>query len=179
MRRTGTDGQSYDDWLGTETIFDLVEGSVKVRAFAIHFVDEGDARNVIFVCLPPDGFALGSPERASTPSRAEKTTTPPSRTRKERSTSAVLCQFHGNVTGRVDEVESMVFPIKSNGGGLNGNAAFLFFGIVIGNGSALIDHSDFVDEVGVEVHSFGNGSPLELAQSRIDRGDDSDISERL
>jgi len=36
-----------------------IECAVKVRSFTIHFVDEGNAWNVIFVCLPPDGFALG------------------------------------------------------------------------------------------------------------------------
>jgi len=64
------------------------------------------------------------------------------------------------MTGRVDEVERVFFPIKGNAGGLNGDASFLFFGIVIGNGGSLIDHSDLVYEVGVEEHSFGNGSPL-------------------
>jgi hypothetical protein len=36
--------------------FTGIESAVKVRSFPIHFVDEGE---VIFVRLPPDGFALG------------------------------------------------------------------------------------------------------------------------
>ena len=52
--------------------------------------------------------------------------------------------------------------------------AFLFFGIVIGNGRALIDHSDFVYEVGIEEHSFRNGG-----LARIDMGNDADVAESL
>ena len=75
---------------------------------------------------------------------------------------------------RVDEVEGMVFPIEGNGGGLDGDASFLFFGIVVGNGGSLIDHSDFVNEVRVEEHSFGNG-----CFSRVDMGDDADVADVL
>jgi hypothetical protein len=50
----------------------------------------------------------------------------------------------------------------------------LFFGIVIGNGRTLIDHSDFVYEVGVEEHSLGNGG-----FSRVDVGNDADVAESL
>ena len=79
-----------------------------------------------------------------------------------------------NVSRRVDEVERMFLPIKGNAGGLNGDVSFLFFGIVIGNGGALVDHSDFVYEVGVEEHSFGNGR-----FSSVDVGDDADVSDVL
>jgi hypothetical protein len=165
MRRTGTDGKSYDYRLGTKSVFDLVERSVKVRSFAIHFIDEGDAGNVIFVCLPPDGFALGFDTLAG----GKNDDTAVKNTQRAFDFGSEI-----DVPRRVDEVERVVFPVKSNGGGLNGNASFLFFGIVVGNGGALIDHTDFVDEVGVEEHSFGNGR-----LSCIDMGDDSDISERL
>ena len=59
MRRTGIDGQGDDDRFGSEPLFDLVQRSVKVGTFAVHFVDKGDTRNVVFVRLSPNGFALG------------------------------------------------------------------------------------------------------------------------
>jgi hypothetical protein len=68
----------------------------------------------------------------------------------------------------------MVFPVKRNGGGLDRDASFLFFGIVIGGGCTLIDTSDFVNEVGVKEHPFGNGR-----FSRIDMGDDADVADVL
>jgi len=43
----------------------------------------------------------------------------------------------------------------------------------------LIDHSDFVNEVGVEEHSFGNGSPFPALQSSVDVGDDADVADVL
>ena len=79
-----------------------------------------------------------------------------------------------DVSWRVDEVEGMVFPIECNGGGLDGDASFLFFEIVIGNGRTLVDHSDFVNEVRVEEHTFGNG-----CFSRIDMGDNADVADVL
>jgi len=35
-----------------------IERAVEVGTFTIHFIDEGDTRNVIFVRLSPNGFAL-------------------------------------------------------------------------------------------------------------------------
>jgi hypothetical protein len=78
------------------------------------------------------------------------------------------------VTGRVDEIEGITFPVEGYGGGLDRDAAFLFFGIVIGNGRPLIDHSDFVDEVGIEEHRSAGGG-----LARIDMGNDADVAESL
>jgi len=55
----GSDGQGDDDRFGTEPLFDLVQRSVKVGTLAVHFVDKGNPGNVVFVRLPPNGFALG------------------------------------------------------------------------------------------------------------------------
>jgi len=43
----------------------------------------------------------------------------------------------------------------------------------------LVDHSDFVYEVGVEEHPFGNGLPFPALQSSVDVGDDADVSDVL
>jgi hypothetical protein len=58
VRRTGTDGQSNDNRFRAEPVLDLIKRAVKVSTFAIHLIDEGNARHVIFIRLPPDSFAL-------------------------------------------------------------------------------------------------------------------------
>jgi hypothetical protein len=142
-----------------------IAASAKVCTFPVHFIDEGDTGNVIFIRLPPNGFALGFDSFASG----------------ENHDSAVedaegAFDFGGevDVTGRVDEIESVTFPLKGDAGGLNGDTAFLFFGIEVCRGGALIDSSDFVSEVGVEEHSFGNGG-----FSCVDMGDDADVAQGL
>ena len=125
---------------------------------------------MIFIRLPPDGFALGFDSLSG---REDDNTAV------EDAQGAFDFGSEVNVTRRVDEIESMpcssrISPIEGNACGLDGDASFLFFGIVIGNGSALIDHADFVYEVGIEEHPFGNGR-----FSSVDMGDDADVADVL
>ena len=120
---------------------------------------------MIFVCLSADGFALGFDTFAGGENDY---------TAVENSERAFDFGGEIDVTGCVDEIEGMVFPVEGNGSGLNRDASFLFFGIVIGRGGALVNASDFVNEVGVEEHPFGNGR-----FSRIDMGDNADVADVL
>src|SRR5436189_238922 len=61
-----------------------VDGHDEARAAAIHFINEGNPRDVVFVRLTPDRFRL-----RRTPATASNTAIAPSSTRSERSTSAV------------------------------------------------------------------------------------------
>ena len=90
--------------MGAKPIANFLVYRLEVGAFAIHLVDERKPRNFIFVRLPPT-FRLRFDTFA-----ALKTTTPPSSTRRLRSTSAVkstwpgvsirliVTSFHGNCT---------------------------------------------------------------------------------
>ena len=111
MRRTCSDGQGNDDRFGAESIFDLIESAVKVGSFSIHLVDEGDAGNVIFIRLPPDGFTLGFDSFSG---REDDDTAV------EDAQGAFDFGSEVNMTGRVDEIERMFFPIEGNAGGLYG-----------------------------------------------------------
>ncbi len=68
-----------------QTGFDLTNNFQEVSAHAVHFVNERDARNFIFVCLTPYGFQTAAEHHQL----RSKTITAPSRTRMERSTSIV------------------------------------------------------------------------------------------
>ena len=125
---------------------------------------------MIFIRLPPDGFALGFDSLSGREDNDSAV---------EYAEGAFDFGSEVDVPRRVDQVERMFLPIKGNAGGLDGDTSFLFFGIVIGNGCTLVDHSDFVYEVGVEEHPFGNGSPFSAFPSSVDMGDDADVSDVL
>ena len=105
---------------------------------------------------------------ASTPSRALNTTTPPSSTRRLRSTSAVKSTW----PGRVDQVDRHVVPGEGDAGGLDGDAPLLLLGIVVGDGGALIDLAHAVGEAAVVQHPLGDGG-----LAGVDVGDDADVAE--
>ena len=90
---------------------------------------------------------------ASTPFWASKTTTQPSRTRSERSTSAVKSTWPG-VSIRL-MVQSR--QCERDAGAVDGDAAFLLFLVVVGLGGALVDAAELVLGAGVEEHVFGGG----------------------
>ena len=92
--------------IGIQSIGDFLKCALEIGPFAIHLVDEDDPRDTSYRSACRQTVSLC----ASTPSRALKTTTAPSSTRRQRSTSAVkstwpgvssrlmMTSFQGNVT---------------------------------------------------------------------------------
>ena len=107
---------------------------------------------------------------ASTPSRALNTTTPPSSTRRLRSTSAVKSTWPG-VSMRLIVI---VLPGEGHAGRIDGDAAFLLFGVEVGDGVALVDVAQAVRKAAVKQHPFGDGG-----FSGVDMGNDADIAKVL
>ena len=77
--------------LRAQALADLLQHVEKIRADAVHLVDEADARDVVLVGLAPDGFGL----RLDAFDGARKRATAPSSTRSERSTSIVKSTWPG------------------------------------------------------------------------------------
>ena len=90
MCRTLSNRQLDRHRLATQSWLDVVEDRLKVRPLTIEFIDKHDARHIVSVRLPPNRLTLGLDAFA-----AEKTTTAPSRTRRQRSTSAVKSTWPG------------------------------------------------------------------------------------
>ena len=63
-----------------------------------------------------------------------------------------------------------VLPVKSNAGGIDGDAPFLFFWITVGFSRAFIDEPHAMLGTAVKEHPFGNGG-----LAGIDVGDDSQV----
>ena len=162
MRRTGADGQIDRDRLAVEPLADFVERAEEIGPLAIHLVDQRDPRHAVLVGLMPNRFALGLDAFP-----ALNTTTPPSSTRRLRSTSAVKSTWPGvsirlistSFQGNVTDAALIVMP------------AFLLLGIVVGDGRALIDRPDAVAEPAIEQHPLGDGG-----FARVDMGDDADVA---
>ena len=104
---------------------------------------------------------------ASTPSRAQNTTT----RAVEHAQAALDLGREIDVARRVDQVDRDVLPGKRDAGGVDGDAALLLFGVVVGVGRALIDLADAVLGAAVEQHPLGD-----RGLAGIDVGDDADVA---
>ena len=105
---------------------------------------------------------------ASTPSRALNTTTPPSSTRRLRSTSAVKSTWPGV------SIRLIVTSFQGNvtQADVDGDAALLLLGVEVGDGGALVDLAHAVRGAAVEQHPLGDGG-----LAGVDVGDDADVAE--
>ena len=163
MRRTGADRDCDDDRLGVEALLDIVDDGVEIGALAVHLIDKGDSGNVVFIRLTPDGFAL----RFDALARAENDDAAV-----ENAERAFDFRGEIDVSGRVDEIKDVSVPVESYARGVNGNSAFAFFRVKVGDRSSRVDHADLMNELRVEEHLLGNGR-----LARVDMGDNADISQ--
>ncbi len=82
------------------------------------------------------------------------------------------------MAGRVDQVDrvdlarTLVHPGTGGGGGVNRDAALLFFFVKVHDGGAFMHFADFVDFAGVIEDALGDGG-----FARVDVGGDADISD--
>ena len=72
---------------------------------------------------------------------------------------------------RVQQVDVNVFPAKGHTGRVNGDAAFLFFRVIIRGRCAFVHHANSMFCTAVEQHTFSDGG-----FTGIDMGNDSDVS---
>ena len=155
-------GSSIATGLPPKPRLDVVEDRFKIGTFAIHLVDEHDSRDVVAIGLSPNRFAL----RFDTFAR-EKTTTAPSKH------SQATFDFGGevDVARCVEQVDVEVVPMKFHASAEDRDAPFLFFGVVVGIGRAMIDSADSVFRAAQEQHPFGD-----RRLARINVGDDADVA---
>ena len=148
-----------------ESFADFVKDAVELRAHAIHFVDEAETRDVIFIGLSPDGFALGLDpfDGREDDDRAV-----------EDSERAFDLGGEIDVAGSVDDVDRHVFPVTGDRGGDDGDPALTFLLKIIGGGRSFVDLSHAADFAGVIKDAFGR-----RRFSGVDVRDDADVADRL
>ena len=144
---------------------DAVERLGEIGADHVHLVDEHEPRHAVLVRLAPDGFGLrldalltveddhGAVEHAQTSFNFGREI---------------------DVAGRVDQVDGVPGPLERNAGRVDGDAALLFLGVVVGFGRTFVDAAQLVFRAGVVEEVLG-GRRL----AGVDVGDDADVADQL
>ena len=155
-------GQLDRDGMGLQPIANLGDAGGGVGAHAVALVDEGDARDVVLVGLPPDGLGLGldPADRAEHGDRAV-----------EHAQAALDLDGEVDVPGGVDDVDPVVAPEAGGGGGGDGDAALLLLLHPVHDGRAVVDLAQTVRDARVEENSL-SGRGL----ARVNMGHDADIA---
>src|SRR5579863_2977086 len=106
------------NWHGDspKAVSNHVHGAPEVGACAIHFIDKTDARNIILVRLPPDRLRLGFDSRDRIKDNHASV---------EDAQRALHLGGEVNVTGGVNDVDTVVLPETGRRGRCNRDAAFL------------------------------------------------------
>ena len=158
------DGQKNGIRIRLELGAHIVERVFKIRAGAVHLVDERDAGNLVFRRLPPDGFRL----RLHAGDAAKH---------RDRAIQHAHRAFHLggeiHVAGRVNDVNPvwhaaerlvnlllarlhrLLRPEAGHGGGRDRNAALAFLLHPVRHGVAVVHVADLVDESGVKENALG------------------------
>ena len=142
------DRENHDKRSCAEDFFHLSDDAVEVSADAVELVDVNDTGDLGVVGVAPVGLGLwlnaaGSAENADAAVENFKGT----------------INFDGevNVARGVDDVELVVIPETSGGGGLNGDAAFSFLIHEVHGGFAVVNLTDLVDFSGKFENTLGGG----------------------
>ena len=141
---------------------DLLEHAIKVRPFAIQFVNEYDPRYTVLVGLSPNRFAL----RFNPFTRG-----------KDHDCAIEYTEATFYLGGKIDvawciqQIDRVVFPFERNARSEDGNPALLLFWIVIRFGRSGIDSTCSVLCPTHVEHLLRDGG-----FARIDVGDDSNIT---
>jgi hypothetical protein len=134
------DRKLYCDRAALEPVDDGIHGAIEIGAHAVHFIDEANARNPVFIRLAPHGFRL----RLNTGYRVEY------RHGSVQYAQAALDfgrEIH--VTRGIDDVDGAILPFAGGGGGCDGDAALLFLLHPVHDGRAFMHFADLVRLAGV------------------------------
>ena len=131
------DGEMNRDGVFREALVDRVERLIEVATDLVDFVDEADARDAVFSSLAPDGFGLRFDAHFTIEDDDGAV---------EDAEGAFDLRGEVDVAWGVDDVDFMAFPVSSDSGGSNGDAAFLFLFHPVGGGatSVAFNEVDFV-----------------------------------
>ena len=117
----------------------------EVRSRSVHFVDKGNPGYFVPIGLSPDGFRLG----LYTTNRAEN---------RHHTIEYPHGTFHFNgeidVAGGVNDVDAMILPTGTDGGGGDGDSSLPFLFHPVGNCRSVVDFAQFMSDSRVEQDSF-------------------------
>ena len=117
---------------------------------------------MVLVGLPPDCFGLGLDALLSVEDDHAAI---------ENAQRALHFRGEVDMTGRVNEIDGAVAPLERDTGAVNGNAALLFFFVVVGLGRAGVNGAEPMRGAGVIENVLGGCS-----FAGIDMGNDSEVA---
>ena len=137
-----------------QTGFDLTNNFQEVRTHTVHFVNERDTRNFVFISLTPYGFRL----------RLNTTNCAVNHYRTVKYTHGTFYfDSEVNVPRGVDDVYAMRFillshtrPERSSRCGGNGDTTLLLLLHPVHSSGAVMNFTDFMVYTGVEQNTFGS-----------------------
>ena len=147
----------------SDLLLNLGDDALRIRAGAVHLVDERQPRDVIAFHLAIDGdrLRLHAADGAQHEDRAV-----------EHAQAALDFDGEIDVARRVDQVDRAVFPFDRGGGAGDGDSALAFEVHVVHGGPALAFHLlHAMDSAGVVQDSFAQGG-----FARVDVGRDADVA---
>ena len=148
-----------------EAVAHRLHGGEEVRAGAVHLVDEGDARHLVLVGLPPDrlGLRLDAGDGVEDGDRAV-----------EHAQAALDLDREVDVPGRIDDVDAMAAPERRRGGGRDRDAPLLLLGHPVHRRGALVHLAHLVRAAGVVEDPLGR-----RRLARVDVGHDPDVADAV
>ena len=166
LERLGrADRDNHRNGVGLELSAHLLHNAVEVGADAVHLVDERDLRHFILLGLTPNLFGLGlnAADRAVKSDRAV-----------ENAQRALHFGRKVNVSGSIDERESVVTPRNARSGGLNRNAALLLLNHKVHRSGAVMYFAELIVLARIVKNTFGR-----RRLAAVDVGHDAEVTHSL
>ena len=108
---------------------------IEIRSHAIHLVDEAQARNIVFIGLPPHGFRLRLHARHGVEHGYRAI---------QHAQAALHFGREIHVPGRIDDVDLNLAPLAGGRGRGDGDAALLLLLHPVHDGGAFMDFAELV-----------------------------------
>src|SRR3990167_8235517 len=146
----------------SQTIDDHLNGAIEIGTNTIHFIHKTNTRNVVFIGLSPNGLRL----------RLNACNTIKNSNRTVQNTQGTLnfnCKI--NVPGRVNDVDTMIFPETSRCSRGYGDPTLLLLLHPIHGGSPFMDFTNLVRLAGIVEDAFSR-----CRLSRINVSHDANIT---
>jgi len=161
----GSDGKLDRHRAALQAVDDGIDGAKEIRAHAVHFIDEADARDNVFVGLTPHSFRLGLHAGHGVKHRHCAV---------EHAQAALHFSGEIDVSGRIDDIDVAVAPLASCRGGGDGDAPLLLLLHPVHYGGAFMHFTNLVCAAGVIKDALGRGG-----LTGINVGHDPDVAHLL
>ena len=161
----GADRDLQRHRVGAEPVAHRLHGGEEVRAGAVHLVDEGDARHLVLVRLPPHRLGLRLHARDGVEDGDGAV---------EDAQAALDLDRKVHVAGRIDDVDPIVPPERGRRSGRDRDPALLLLGHPVHRRGALVHLAQLVGDAGVVEDPLGR-----RRLARVDVGHDPDVADAV